>query len=101
MTTLREATLVDFKNLQDKICDGVSAASSFEEAAQRYTATIYQEFKESIVLVRLFATVPYGKLPAQDKDFVDTSAAAKGISRLLHDQTLIISLLGTYGVESD
>jgi hypothetical protein len=62
--------------------------------------TLYNEFKESIVLARLFATVPYGRLPAPNKNFVDALAKSKGVSQSIHDQTLVLSLIGTIGEES-
>ena len=58
---------------------------------------MYGAFKDSIVLVRLFATVPYGQLPKQNKDFVDGLASSKGVGKSIHDQTLVLSLLGTSG----
>ena len=99
MATLREAISADLKNLQNKIIKVVSGSDSFEEAAQRYTAAIYEELKDSIVLIRVFVTIPYGNLPAENKAFVDKLAASKGVSQLVNDQTPVLSLLGTSGVE--
>ena len=101
MAKLSNTTVADFRNLQNKISEGVRGTGSFEEAAQKYTTIISQNFKGSIVLIRLFATVPYGNLPLQNKNFVDKLANSKGVGQMIHDQTLVLSLLGTSGVRPD
>ncbi len=91
----------DFEKLQNNIRAAIKTVDSFEEAAQIYTTTIYEAFKDSIVLVRLFATVPYGQLPPQNKTFVSDLAMSKGIHQLMHDETLVLSLLGTCGAQTN
>ncbi len=101
MAKIANATFQEFKAVQGEIIDRIQGLKSFEEAAQTYTATIYKHFKDSIVLVRYFATVPYEELPAQNKNFVDRLASSKSVSDLIHPQTLILSLLGSSGVEGN
>jgi len=62
---------------------------------------MYDEFEESIVLARLFATVPFGELPAYNQEFVNKLADSTGITQLINDKTYILSLLGTHGVEEN
>lgn len=70
---------------------------TLEETAQKLTDIMYQEFKDSIVLVRVFATAPFERLPVFNQEFVRNLAAAKGITSLINAKTLVLSLLGTYG----
>jgi hypothetical protein len=97
MARISEATTTTLQAFQNKIRQRISQFRSFEEAAQHFITTIYEEFKESIVLVRLFATVPYGELPLQNKNFVKALATSKGVGQALFDHTLVLSLLGTSG----
>ena len=97
MAKIGDATTEDFKDFQEKLRETVSELGSFEEAAQHYTTAMYGTFKDSIVLVRLFATVPYEQLPKQNQAFVDGLASSKGVGKSIHDQTLVLSLLGTSG----
>jgi len=59
--------------------------------------SLYAEFPDSFALVRVYATVPFGQLPAARRTFVDKLAQEKGIRDQLRDETLVLSLLGTRG----
>ncbi|MBM3238831.1 hypothetical protein FJZ31_21280 [Candidatus Poribacteria bacterium] len=97
MARISEATTTTSQAFQNKIRQKINEFRSFEEAAQYYTTTMYEEFEESIVLARLFATVAYGELPLQNKNFVKLLATSKGVGQLLFDHTPVLSLLGTSG----
>ncbi len=99
MAKISEARTTTWQAFQGPIRQGITGAKSFEEVAQHYTTTLYKELDESIALIRLFATVPYGQLPLHNKNFVSNLAESKGISQSIHDQTLVLSLLGTSGEE--
>jgi hypothetical protein len=51
--------------------------------------------------VRLFLTIPFETLPQGNKQFVTTLANSAGISDLITDKTLILSLMGTRGQNPD
>ena len=74
-----------------------SGCETMEEAAQRALDVLYNEFRESIILVRLFATIPFGKLPATNRTFVSQLAQTHNIAQLIKDNTLVLSLLGSRG----
>lgn len=74
-----------------------SGCQTLEEAAQRVTDVLYNEFRDSIILVRLFATIPFGKLPAANHTFVSRLAQTHGITQLIKDNTPVLSLVGTRG----
>jgi hypothetical protein len=75
----------------------INQSTSLEAAAQAYARLVYEALCESIVLVRVFATVPARDLPAPNLTFVEALAEAAG--QQLHGDTLVLSLLGTMGVE--
>jgi hypothetical protein len=97
MSKINNVTVPSITALRGKIEKRIKGRTCLEDAAQKYTDVIYEEFKDSIVLVRLFATVPFGELPAPNQKFVNRLAASAGISSLVSDQMLVLSLLGTRG----
>ncbi len=74
-------------------------AENLQAAAQGCARLLYEEFEESIVLARLFVTLPFPELPKRDQAFVTALARAKEIRPLLNDKTPVLSLLGTYGAQ--
>jgi hypothetical protein len=74
---------------------------SLEEAAQKYIDTIYEEFEESLVLVRMFLSVSYSELPRFNQKFVTNLAAEKGIALELKNNTPVLCLIGTRGEEPE
>ncbi len=77
----------------------IAGCNSLEEAAQKVTDSVYTQFKSSVVLARLFATVPFEMLPPSSREFVKNLAAGKGLTSKLTDHSSILTLLGTSGVE--
>lgn len=90
-----------FIGLSDKLTKGLERKESLEKAAQVYTELMYSEFSESIILARLFLTVPFVNLPNENKDFVMNLAKSAEITDLINDQTLVLSLMGTSGIKPE
>lgn len=97
MSKISTITRSSITALMGEIEGSLEGCVCLEDAAQKYTDVMYQEFKDSIVLVRLFATVSFGELPASNQKFVTDLAASAGVSSLVNDQMLVLSLLGTRG----
>ena len=97
MGLISKLSLQDLIKLQDKIAEQVSGCAALEDAAQQYMSILYETLSESIVLVRLFAVIPFGELPETNREFVTSLAESAGISELIRDQTLVLSLLGSRG----
>jgi len=97
MSKVSNVTTPFITALRSKTEQSIKGCVCLEDAAQKYTDVMYNEFKDSIVLVRLFATVPFGELPAPNQKFVTDLAASAGISSLVNDRMLVLSLLGTRG----
>jgi hypothetical protein len=87
-------TIADFK---DTIKDLLTPCVSLEEAAQTFTNFLFEEFEESIILIRFFATIPFGKLRASTKTSVSNLADTEGITSLIDDDTPVLTLLGVRG----
>jgi hypothetical protein len=75
----------------------IRGQSAVQGVAQKFTELLYQRFEDSLVLIRLFATVPFGGLPPANQDFVKKLAESARISEALKEGTMVLSLLGTSG----
>ncbi|MBN2093397.1 hypothetical protein JW964_27480 [candidate division KSB1 bacterium] len=101
MAKLQDVKFADFKTCKEQITQEARLSSSFEEAVQKYVTAIYENFKESMVLIRTFATIPFEKLPPENQQFVNQLAVSKNITQLINNDTLVLSLLGTAGSEAE
>lgn len=81
--------------------DDLDNSRCMQSAAQTCVRRIYDTFSDSIVLVRLFMTIPMAQLPEPDQIFARQILANQDVLSLLNEETVVLSLLGTYGVESD
>ena len=98
MSTLSQLSDSDMLALERRFQLAIHPATSLELAAQTYTEQVYAALADSLVLLRVFATVRFGDLPAQNREFVQALARSAGRSAI-SDETLVLSLLGTMGVE--
>lgn len=97
MTTIAQLDKPGRLRLEREFQRAINRCTSLEAAAQEYTRRIYEALHESIVLLRVFATVPVRALPAANLAFVEGLVESAG--QQLHDDTLVLSLLGSMGVE--
>lgn len=98
---ITEATASALGELWTELEPGVSGSRSFEEAAQRLADSLYEHFRDSVVLARVFVTVPFGRLPAAHQEFVRRLARRAGGLGALSEATPVLSLVGTHGAETD
>lgn len=99
MTTISQLDKAAGLGLERRVQKAIHGMATLEAAAQEYTRIVYEALSESIALIRLFATVPFRDLPAQNKAFVQTLGESAGAAGLITDDTLVLSLLGTMGTE--
>lgn len=95
---IREAR--DVEQLFDAFALEPSRCDSIEELARRFTHRFYDYFVESTVLVRVFATLRFDRLPETERAFARDIAAQAGGSDLLTEETDVLTLLGTRGARS-
>lgn len=79
----------------------VKQASALEKAAQELAREFHTRFAESVVVARVFVTVPFESLPASNKEFVRGLAESAGGAAELKPATPVLSLIGTHGHEGE
>ena len=79
----------------------VAESKRLEDAAQALATALHTEFDESVVIARVFVTVPYGNLPEENRRFVKGLAEGAGAATDLKPDTPVLSLVGSHGQESD
>lgn len=75
----------------------VEGRKSLAAAAQALADTVHFGFEESLALVRVFATVPFGDLPGADQRFVRALMREREVENLLNSDMPVLSLMGTKG----
>jgi hypothetical protein len=94
-----ETTIKTIRDFGKQINSTLKTCTSLEEAAQKFVNFLFEEFEESIVLIRLFATIPFGMLPASNQNIVTKLADAEQMTPLIRDDTPVLTLLGSRGGE--
>ena len=98
---LSEATAVGFEELQKELQGVMAGCNCVQEAAQRFVDILYRRFSGSLVLLRLFMTLPYAELPQEDQSFVDRKGLDTNTSHLIHAATPIFTLFGSRGARPE
>lgn len=75
----------------------IKGVNTYSDASQIFCDDIYKEFEESIVLVRVFLSIPYNLLPEKKQDFVKNLLGSGENRSLLKNETKMLTLMGTYG----
>jgi hypothetical protein len=100
MSTFNDYSPREIRDFRARLQGALQGCGHLQEAAQNCARLLYEEFQESLVLARLFVTLPFDVLPARDKAFVAALADAKEIAPLLGEKTQVLSLLGTHGAQA-
>jgi hypothetical protein len=79
----------------------VNKASCLEDAAQALARDFHEKFTESVVIARVFVTVPFEALPESNRDFVQNLVASSSATELLTPTTPVLSLIGSYGDDKE
>jgi len=101
MTRIRELSKDDLLELEREVQLRTRGAATFADAAQAYADLLWERLQGSLVLARVFATVPFGKLPETNRSFVRNLAQSAGIDEQVNDDTLVLSLMGSRGREPE
>jgi hypothetical protein len=97
-STIHSAALT---RILGRVEEQTKGCQTLEQAAQVVTNIFFDELGGYLALARVFATVPFGELPASNRTFVTDLAATNSITPLIKEDTLILSLLGTRGVKPE
>jgi hypothetical protein len=98
---IAEATSSTVQSLWKGLQGSIAESSHLENAAQSLAAAVHAKFDESVVVARVFVTVPFGELPEANRQFVTSLAKGASAAADLKDDTPVLSLVGTHGQESD
>lgn len=98
---IQEADSAKLTQLWSGVETRVEQAACAEEAAQAFASAVYGSFSDSVVLMRVFLTVPFARLPKSNQDFVRNLAQSAGGASDLKETTPVLSLLGSCGQEPD
>lgn len=96
-----QATSSAVADVWAKVEPRIQQSKFLDEAAQELVTALHTHFTESVVLARVFLTVPFGSLPKTNKEFVQKLADSAGAASGLKGTTPVLSLLGTHGQEGD
>ncbi|HLG16524.1 MAG TPA: hypothetical protein VJH03_18760 [Blastocatellia bacterium] len=99
MTLINETDSESVKAILTALKSETGATTTLQGLAQGVMEQFRAVFTESVVLARTYATVPYKLLPERDRAFVQNSVRGKGKLDLLTEETKVLSLLGTSGVD--
>lgn len=94
LITQQGPTLRLFKQIEREL----NTSASLADIAQKSCDAFYETFEQSVVLVRIFVTIPFAKLPKEEHTRVSTLANVWNIAPLLRPTTPVMTLIGTRGV---
>lgn len=95
LITQHGPTLKLFKQIEREL----GTAAPLVNIAQKSCDAFYETFEQSVVLVRVFATVPFAMLMADEQAISRAVLERKQISDPVESATPVMTLLGTRGVE--
>lgn len=98
---IEQATSATITELWADTLPRVKQAQRLEEAAQVLAEALHTQFSDSVVVTRIFLTVPFGDLPKDNKEFVQNLSESAGAADALKSDTPVLSLIGTHGQEPD
>ncbi|BCS55214.1 hypothetical protein [Geobacter sp. SVR] len=97
---MTEATTTDYQELLAMIRE-IHGGLNVQEMAQQFVDVLYGRFSDTLVLLRLFVTLPYSQLPLEDQQFVDRKGWDTNTFHQINAATPIFTLLGTQGARPE
>lgn len=99
MVTFSTLDVGDWAGVLDELRAQVRGCPTLEAAAQCVARGLYERFRESAALVRVYAMVKHAEAPPEVRAFVEDLAGASGDRARIADATPVLALLGTHGAE--
>ena len=84
------------ETLKKRTASTINNALTLERGAQRYAEQLYGDFGSS-ALIRIYATIPYAKLPEDLRSFAHRLASGAGVANELYPDTQTLCLMGSKG----
>jgi hypothetical protein len=98
---IEQATSATITEMWANALPRVKQAQRLEEAAQTLAEALHEQFSDSVVVARVFLTVPFGDLPKSNREFVQKLAESAGAADTLNAACPVLSLVGTHGQEAE
>ncbi|MFQ5709913.1 MAG: hypothetical protein ACE5HO_20855 [bacterium] len=98
---IEQATSTTITQLWADALPRIKQAQYLEQAAQTLAEALHTQFSDSVVVARIFLTVPFGDLPKSNKEFVQNLTNSAGAADTLTTACPVLSLIGTHGQEAD
>lgn len=99
MALLREFSTAQITDLRTRVAEVVRSCTHLRDAAQKSAGVVFQQFQGSAVLVRWYVVLPAKVLAPAYHSFAVGVAKSRGVAAPLQEQTPVLALLGTRGVE--
>lgn len=97
LITQQGPTLRLFKQIEREL----GTAAPLSDIAQKSCDVFYETFAQSVILVRVFATVPFAMLMEEEQAIARAVLERKQITEPIGSTTPVMTLLGTRGVEKN
>lgn len=94
---LEQATGATISRLWATVEPRLQVGTLLEDAAQELAEAVHDEFNESVVLARVYVTVPFDELPPANRAFVEALVGSTERAPALERATPVLSLVGTHG----
>jgi hypothetical protein len=101
MTSLSTSSFLEVQAFRKRAKETATTVGSLEELAQSVALDLHRSFALDVVLSRMYAVLPYALLSSFHKDFVQRKFAAQLQDHKLNDDTRVLTLLGSAGVEKE
>ena len=99
MPSLLTATWPEINAFRDLLTEQVTKDEWLTDAAQHFTEALVSQFP-TVALARVFAVLPFARLPESDANVVRAFATRVDAAELLRPSTPVLSLLGTSGTDA-
>lgn len=97
MLRFADASRGDILDVLDRLRIRLRSAATLEGAAREVTQALYEDFGDNVVLVRMFLTLPFARLPDDLRRAAWQVVEAQGLQADMRETTPVLTLLGTSG----
>jgi hypothetical protein len=101
MSTIMHSSFSERKALFNSIEATARNGATLQAVAQACAKEVYDLYRDSLVLLRIYATVTYSATPQRVQQFARGITDAQGVTAMLQPGSIVLSLLGTAGLEPD
>jgi hypothetical protein len=101
MSTLGSYSLSELGSLRAELKELASKGASLREAGCVFVDRLFAQFSDSLVLARLYATVPFEYLGERELSFARRVASQRNLRDELGPGTIVVTLLASRGQKSE